>query len=83
MRENFAKRVDEGKAIYLHEFFYALMQAYDAVAQEADVQVGGQDQLFNILVAGRKLQTGLGQKPQIAGYYGRESTRYRWRHQDE
>ena len=65
-RDNFAKRIDEGKAIYLHEFFYALMQAYDAVAQEADVQVGGQDQLFNILVAGRKLQTGLGQKPQIA-----------------
>ena len=66
VRDNFAKRIDEGKAIYLHEFFYALMQAYDAVAQEADVQVGGQDQLFNILVAGRKLQTGLGQKPQIA-----------------
>ncbi len=66
VRENFAKRIDDGKAIYLHEFFYALMQAYDAVAQEADVQVGGQDQLFNILVAGRKLQTGLGQKPQIA-----------------
>ena len=66
VRENFAKRIDEGKAIYLHEFFYALMQAYDAVAQDADVQVGGQDQLFNILVAGRKLQVGLGQKPQIA-----------------
>ncbi len=66
VRENFSKRIDDGKAIYLHEFFYALMQAYDAVAQEADVQVGGQDQLFNILVAGRKLQTGLGQKPQIA-----------------
>lgn len=66
VRENFAKRLDEEKPIYLHEFFYALMQAYDAVAQEADVQVGGQDQLFNILVAGRKLQTGLGQKPQIA-----------------
>lgn len=66
VRENFAKRVDEGSPIYLHEFFYALMQAYDAVAQEADVQVGGQDQLFNILVAGRKLQQGLGQKPQIA-----------------
>lgn len=65
-RENFSKRIDDGKAIYLHEFFYALMQAYDAVAQEADVQVGGQDQLFNILVAGRKLQSGLGQKPQIA-----------------
>ncbi|GAB4509519.1 MAG: tyrosine--tRNA ligase [Anaerolineae bacterium] len=66
VRENFAKRVDAGAPIYLHEFFYALMQAYDAVAQEADVQVGGQDQLFNILVAGRKLQQALGQKPQIA-----------------
>jgi len=70
VRENFAKRINEGKAIFLHEFFYALMQAYDAVAQEADVQVGGQDQLFNILVAGRKLQTGLGQKPQIAVIMG-------------
>lgn len=66
VRENFAKRVDSNQPIYLHEFFYALMQAYDAVAQEADVQVGGQDQLFNILVAGRKLQSALGQKPQIA-----------------
>lgn len=66
VRENFAKRVESHTPIYLHEFFYALMQAYDAVAQEADVQVGGQDQLFNILVAGRKLQSGLGQKPQIA-----------------
>ncbi len=70
VRENFAKRIDTGQAIYLHEFFYALMQAYDAVAQEADVQVGGQDQLFNILVAGRKLQQGLGQKPQIAVIMG-------------
>ncbi len=66
VRENFSKRLEEGTPIYLHEFFYALMQAYDAVAQEADVQVGGQDQLFNILVAGRKLQQALGQKPQIA-----------------
>ena len=66
VRDNFSKRIEDNKAIYLHEFFYALMQAYDAVAQEADVQVGGQDQLFNILVAGRKLQTGLGQKPQVA-----------------
>ncbi len=65
-RENFAKRVDEGQPIYLHELFYGLMQGYDAVAQEADVQIGGQDQLFNILVAGRKLQEGMGQKPQIA-----------------
>jgi tyrosyl-tRNA synthetase len=66
VRENFAKRMDTSQPIYLHEFFYALMQAYDAVAQEADVQVGGQDQLFNILVAGRKLQQALGQRPQIA-----------------
>jgi tyrosyl-tRNA synthetase len=70
VRENFAKRIDSNQPIYLHEFFYALMQAYDAVAQEADVQVGGQDQLFNILVAGRKLQSGLGQKPQIAVIMG-------------
>jgi len=66
VRENFANRMESNQPIYLHEFFYALMQAYDAVAQEADVQVGGQDQLFNILVAGRKLQSGLGQKPQVA-----------------
>ncbi len=66
VRENFAKRLEAGVPIYLHEFFYALMQAYDAVAQEADVQVGGQDQLFNIVVAGRKLQQALGQRPQVA-----------------
>lgn len=66
VRENFAKRLDAGQPIYLHEMFYGLMQGYDAVAQEADVQIGGQDQLFNILVAGRKLQEGMGQKPQIA-----------------
>lgn len=66
VRENFANRMEAGLPIYLHEFFYGLMQGYDAVAQEADVQVGGQDQLFNIVVAGRKLQAGMGQKPQIA-----------------
>lgn len=65
-RENFSKRYTAGEAIFLHEFFYALMQAYDAAALHTDVQVGGQDQLFNILVAGRKLQAALGQKPQIA-----------------
>jgi tyrosyl-tRNA synthetase len=64
-RENFSKRLDRGEPIYLHETFYALMQAYDAVAQETDVQVGGTDQLFNIIVAGRKLQEALGQRPQI------------------
>jgi len=65
-RENFAKRMDNGEPIFLHELFYSLMQAYDAVAQETDVQVGGQDQLFNIVVAGRKLQQGLGQPPLVA-----------------
>jgi tyrosyl-tRNA synthetase len=66
VRENFAKRIETNQPIYLHELFYGLMQGYDAVAQEADVQVGGQDQLFNILVAGRKLQEAMGQRPQIA-----------------
>ncbi|MBL8118614.1 MAG: tyrosine--tRNA ligase [Anaerolineae bacterium] len=66
VRENFRKRVDAGEPIYLHELFYGLMQGYDAVAQETDVQVGGQDQLFNILVAGRKLQEAMGQRPQVA-----------------
>jgi tyrosyl-tRNA synthetase len=66
VRENFKKRLDAGEPIYLHELFYGLMQGYDAVAQETDVQIGGQDQLFNILVAGRKLQEGLGQRPQVA-----------------
>lgn len=66
IRENFKKRLDGGEPIYLHELFYGLMQGYDAVAQETDVQIGGQDQLFNILVAGRKLQEGMGQRPQVA-----------------
>jgi tyrosyl-tRNA synthetase len=64
-RENFANRLEKGEAIYLHETFYALMQGYDAVAQKTDVQVGGTDQLFNIIVAGRKLQEALGQKPLV------------------
>src|SRR6186997_516472 len=64
-RDNFANRLERGEAIYLHETFYALMQGYDAVAQQTDVQVGGTDQLFNIIVAGRKLQEALGQKPLV------------------
>jgi tyrosyl-tRNA synthetase len=64
-RDNFSKRLEKGEAIYLHETFYALMQGYDAVALETDVQVGGTDQLFNIIVAGRKLQEALGQKPLV------------------
>lgn len=65
-RENFKKRLDAGEPIWLHETFYSLMQAYDAVAQETDVQVGGQDQLFNIVVAGRQLMERLGMRPQVA-----------------
>lgn len=65
-RENFRLRWEKGDPIYLHETFYALMQSYDAVAMETDVQVGGTDQLFNIVVAGRKLQQAFGQRPQIA-----------------
>lgn len=64
-RENFSNRLDKGEPIYLHETFYALMQGYDAVAMKTDIQVGGTDQLFNIIVAGRKLQEALGQKPLV------------------
>jgi tyrosyl-tRNA synthetase len=64
-REGFDKRFKEGHGIHLHEFFYALMQGYDAVAMQTDVQIGGTEQLFNLLV-GRKLQEVFGQKPQVA-----------------
>jgi tyrosyl-tRNA synthetase len=63
-RENFALRHEKGDAIWLHEFLYALMQGYDAVAMETDVQVGGTEQLFNLLV-GRRLQEAFGQRPQV------------------
>ncbi len=63
-RDNFSKRFDAGDAIWLHEFFYALMQGYDAVAQQTDVQIGGTDQLFN-LMAGRKLMEAFGLRPQV------------------
>lgn len=69
-RENFAKRLEKDEPIYLHETFYALMQGYDAVAQQTDVQVGGTDQLFNIIVAGRKLQEALGQRPLVGVIVG-------------
>lgn len=64
-RENFANRLEKGEPIFLHETFYALMQGYDAVAMQTDIQVGGTDQLFNIIVAGRKLQEALGQRPLV------------------
>jgi len=64
-RENFRLRWERSEPVYLHETFYALLQGYDAVALQADVQVGGSEQLFNILTAGRKLQELAGQPPQV------------------
>jgi hypothetical protein len=64
-RDNFSNRLEKGEPIYIHETFYALMQGYDAVSMETDVQIGGSDQLFNIIVAGRKLQEALGQRPLV------------------
>lgn len=65
-RENFKLRWDKGDAVYLHETFYSIMQGYDAYALKADVQIGGTDQLFNIMTAGRKIMTSLGAQPNIA-----------------
>jgi tyrosyl-tRNA synthetase len=65
-REKFRKRWDNGDPIFLHETFYAIMQGYDAHALHTDVQVGGTDQLFNIVTAARKIMTSLGDKPNIA-----------------
>ncbi|HOX60675.1 MAG TPA: tyrosine--tRNA ligase [Candidatus Magasanikbacteria bacterium] len=53
-RDNFHKRIQENKPLYVHEFFYPLMQGYDSVALEADIEIGGTDQTFNML-AGRTL----------------------------
>jgi tyrosyl-tRNA synthetase len=64
-RDNFRKRWEEGDPIYLHETFYAIMQGYDAYTLKADVQVGGSDQLFNIITAARKLMEVLGAPPNI------------------
>jgi tyrosyl-tRNA synthetase len=65
-RENFKLRWDASEPIFFHEFFYAIMQGYDAYAMRTDVQVGGSDQLFNIVTAARKIMTYLGEKPNIA-----------------
>lgn len=62
-RDDFAKRYAENKAIGMHEMFYPLMQGYDSVAIQADIEVGGNDQTFNLLV-GRELQRDYGQTPQ-------------------
>jgi len=69
-RDAFRKRWDNGDPIYLHETFYSLMQGYDAHALQADIQVGGTDQLFNIVTAARKIMTFLGDRPNIAVILG-------------
>jgi tyrosyl-tRNA synthetase len=63
-RDDFKNRLESGRELALHELLYPLMQAYDSVALEADVEFGGTDQLFN-LMTGRSLQKKLGQRPQI------------------
>jgi tyrosyl-tRNA synthetase len=64
-RDDFAKRYAEGRPISIMEFLYPLLQGMDSVAVEADVELGGSDQLFNLLV-GRDLQREYGQEPQVA-----------------
>ena len=63
-REDFKNRFENGKPISIHEFLYPLIQGYDSVAMEADVELGGTDQLFNVLM-GRDMQRSRGQEPQI------------------
>ncbi len=63
-RDDFSKRYKEQQPIALHEFLYPMVQGYDSVALECDVELGGTDQKFNLLM-GRELQKGNGQKPQI------------------
>lgn len=63
-REDFRTRFDSGRPISIHEFLYPLIQGYDSVAMHADVELGGTDQLFNVLM-GRDLQRSRGQEPQV------------------
>jgi tyrosyl-tRNA synthetase len=63
-RKDFAQRYEEQKPIYQHEFLYPLLQGYDSVALECDIELGGSDQLFNLLV-GRDLMGKYGQRPQM------------------
>jgi tyrosyl-tRNA synthetase len=68
-REDFRNRLEAGTEIGMHELMYPMMQAYDSIALEADVELGGTDQMFNIL-AGRDLQKKLGQPQQDAMFLG-------------
>jgi len=65
-REKFKLRWEKGDPIYVHETFYAFMQGYDAYMLDTDVQVGGTDQFFNIMMAGRKVMSAMGKQPNIA-----------------
>ena len=64
-REDFHKRYEDGRSIALHEFIYPVLQAYDSVVIEADLEMGGNDQIFNLL-AGRNLMRAEGMEPQVA-----------------
>jgi len=64
-RDDFSKRYTAGLPIHIHEFFYPLMQGYDSVALDCDVELGGTDQKFNLLM-GRTLQKEYEQKTQVA-----------------
>ena len=64
VRDDFKKRYENQQPISVHEFFYPLMQAYDSVAIKADLELGGTDQIFNVLM-GRNIQKDFGQEPQI------------------
>jgi tyrosyl-tRNA synthetase len=63
-RDDFSKRYKSGQPIAIHEFLYPLIQGYDSVALQADIELGGTDQKFNLLV-GRQLQEAYGQEPQV------------------
>ena len=84
-RDDFNKRFKSEQPISIHEFLYPLMQGYDSVALEADVELGGTDQRFNLLM-GRELQRDAGQKPQtivmmpiLEGLDGEKRCRSHWK----
>ena len=71
-RRDFRERMEQHRDIYLHEFLYPLLQGYDSVALDADVELGGTDQLFNLMV-GRDLMQRYGKPPQIVMISGKRS----------
>ena len=63
-RDDFERRLEKQEPLFLHELLYPLIQGYDSVALKADLEIGGTDQKFNMLV-GRELQRAFGQPPQV------------------